>query len=186
MSATTTTHLILICFGAILIHHTHGLPASKLSEEAVASSGSQLDGIPSGNQSSQAISHEREFPGIKVQTECKRDKTVVRVNFSRPFNGLMAIGKLDKTKCKLLGSGGKFYEIKVRHSQAGDCDTLWDNSTSSLISSFSIRQHLHLETGNDISMTVMCKLSVGDLVVGPARRSKSKKERIISGERPTR
>jgi len=122
------------------------------------------------NSTSELISPEREFPGLKVQTECQRDKSLIRVNFTKPFYGIIGVGKLETTKCKLTGTGEKFYQLEVRHSQANDCDTQWENSTTSLVSSFFIRRHLHLETGSDVSMTVMCKLAVGDLVVGPSKR----------------
>lgn len=137
------------------------------------------------NQSGEKITSEREFPGLRVQTECQRDKTLIRVNFTKPFNGVMGAGRLETTKCKLAGTGEKLYEFKVRHSKANECNTQWDNATSSLVTSFFIRQHLHLETGNDIHMTVMCKLAVGDLVVGPAKKSSNKANDTMMSDKMT-
>lgn len=113
------------------------------------------------------IVHEREFvsPQVRVQIDCQRDKTTIKVNFTQPFSGTLGAGRLDSTKCKLSGNGTKFYELQVQHN-ATQCDTQWDQLNSSIINTLFIRFHQSLETGADIAKNVMCRLTVGDLVVG--------------------
>lgn len=130
---------------------------------------------PMGDGSVQV--HEREFKSaqVKIQMECQRDKTIIRLNFTRPFNGIVGAGKLDTTKCKLNGNGTKVYELHVRHNST-DCDTQWDSANSSIFNTLFIRFHSSLETGSDIAKNVMCRLTVGDLIVGrrPSSRSNTR------------
>lgn len=111
--------------------------------------------------------HEREFvsPLVKIQMECKRDKTIIRLNFTQPFNGISSAGKLDSSECKLFGNGTKQYELQVQHNST-NCDTQWDNQSNSIFNTLFIRFHNSLETGSDIAKNVMCRLTVGDLIVG--------------------
>lgn len=118
-------------------------------------------------ETSQLMVHEREYvsPQVRVQIECQRDKTIIKVNFTQPFSGTLGSGKLDTTKCKLNGNGTKYYELLVQHN-ATQCDTQWDNANSSIINTLFIRFHPSLETGSDLAKNIMCRLTVGDLVVG--------------------
>jgi len=111
--------------------------------------------------------HEREFvsPQVRVQMECQRDKTIMKVNFTQPFNGILGAGRLDTTKCKQFGNGTKYYEIIVKHN-ATQCDTEWDAANSGISNTLFIRFHSSLETGSDIAKNIMCRLNVGELVVG--------------------
>lgn len=117
--------------------------------------------------SSDMIVHEREFvsPQARVQMDCQRDKTIIRVNFTRPFNGIISAGKLETSKCKLNGNGTSYYELHVSHNES-QCDTEWDSVNSSIFNTLFIRFHSSLETGSDIAKNIMCRLTVGDLVVG--------------------
>lgn len=118
--------------------------------------------------------HEREFVSaqVRVQLDCSRDKTVVRLNFTKPFNGIVGAGKLDTTKCKLNGNGAQYYELHVAHN-ATQCDTQWDKANSSILNTLFVQFHPSLETGADLAKNVMCRLTVGDLVVGrkPIRKA---------------
>lgn len=111
--------------------------------------------------------HEREFvsPLVRVQMECKRDKTVIKLNFTQPFNGILGAGKLETSECKVLGNGTKLYELQVQHNST-NCDTQWDNGNNSIFNTLFIRFHNSLETGSDIAKNVVCRLTVGDLIVG--------------------
>lgn len=186
-------YILPIYMTVLVVHQVNGTPQQEAFHKRVGllKRNDGLDGTiveepkerdktSNSDNADERISHQRNFPGLEVQTDCQRDKTLIRVNFTRPFNGILGVGKLETTKCKLNGSGDKFYELQVRHSQANDCDTQWDNSASSIVNSFFIRQHPHLETGNDIAMTVMCKLAVGDLIVGPAKQTKLKKNETVN------
>lgn len=119
------------------------------------------------NSNNDMLVHEREYvsPQVKVQMECQRDKTIIKVNFTKPFSGILGSGRLDTTKCKLNGNGTRYYEISVNHN-ASQCDTQWDNANNSIINTLFIRFHPSLETGSDIAKNIMCRLTVGDLVVG--------------------
>lgn len=124
-------------------------------------------GVATSGTNDMVIVHEREFVSsqARVQIECQRDKTLIKVNFTRPFNGILGAGKLESTKCKLSGMGSKYYELQVLHN-ATQCDTQWDNVNSSISNTLFIRFHHSLETGSDIAKNIMCRLTVGDLVVG--------------------
>uniref|UniRef100_A0A6G1SLT6 ZP domain-containing protein n=1 Tax=Aceria tosichella TaxID=561515 RepID=A0A6G1SLT6_9ACAR len=133
--------------------------------------------------------HEREFisPQARVQLDCQRDKTVIRVNFTRPFNGILGAGNPETTKCKLIGSNGRYYELQVSHNATEECNARWDNATSSIANTLFIRFHQSLETGADISKNVLCRLSVGDLIVGrrptSSFRPRQKPQRIVKAKR---
>lgn len=113
------------------------------------------------------IVHEREFvsPLVRVQMDCKRDKTSLALNFTKPFSGIISIGRLPATKCRIDGDGSKAYQISVNHN-ATECEAQWDNAHSSIFNTLYVRFHPSLETGSDIAKNVMCRLAVGDLVVG--------------------
>lgn len=129
-----------------------------------------------GSSNGEMIVHEREFlsPQVRVQMECQRDKTLVKVNFTKPFSGILGAGRLDVTKCKLYGNGTKYYELQVHHN-ATQCDTQWDSVNSSIFNTLFIRFHQSLETGSDVAKNIMCRLKVGDLVVGRRPLKKSQK-----------
>lgn len=126
--------------------------------------------------STDSLVHEREFvsPQARVQLDCSRDKTVIKLNFSKPFNGIISAGKLETTDCKLTGNGQQYYELKVQHN-ATKCDTQWDSVNSSIVNTLFIRFHQSLETGTDLAKNVMCRLTVGDLVVGRKPQTLSRK-----------
>lgn len=128
------------------------------------------------NGSLDMLVHEREFisPQLRVQMDCQRDKTIMKLNFTKPFNGIIGAGRLETTKCKLIGTGAKYYELQVLHN-ATDCDTQWDSANSSILNNLFVRFHSSLETGSDIAKNIVCRLTVGDLVVGrrPTARSSS-------------
>lgn len=137
---------------------------------------SALTDSPSGNRTDMLV-HEREFvsPLVRVQMDCQRDKTLVRVNFSKPYNGILSVGRIETTKCKLFGDGSKQYEISVNHN-ATECEAQWDVAHNSITNTLYVRFHSSLETGSDIAKNIMCRLAVGDLVVGK-RPSKSGTQR---------
>lgn len=147
-------------------HPDSGSFGSNLEPAGRATSGSFR---PTSNNSTPAdtLVHEREFVSsqVRVQMECQRDKTIIKINFAQPFNGILGSGRLDTTKCRLNGNGTKYYEISVDHNET-QCDTQWDSSTSSITNTLFIRFHQSLETGSDIAKNIMCRLTVGDLVVG--------------------
>lgn len=120
------------------------------------------------------IVHEREFisPQVRVQMECQRDKTIIKMNFTQPFNGILGAGKLDTSKCQQAGNGTMYYVLQVAHNET-QCDTQWDSANSSIFNTLFIRFHTSLETGLDIAKNIMCRLTVGDLIVG--RRPSVKK-----------
>lgn len=128
------------------------------------------------NNNDMILVHEREFvsPQVKVQMECQRDKTIIKVNFTQPFSGTLGSGRLDTTKCKLNGNGTRYYEISVNHNSS-QCDTQWDSANNSIINTLFIRFHPSLETGGDIAKNIMCRLTIGDLVVGrrPLKQSRN-------------
>lgn len=150
-----------------------------------------LDGPPKRSASSSQASgaelmvHEREFvsPQVKIQIECQRDKTVIKVNFSKPFNGTLGAGKLDTTQCKLVGNGTRQYEIQVKHNSS-NCDTQWDSANSSIFNTLFVRFHPSLETGSDLAKNVMCRLTVGDLVVGRRPLKTSSKVSLLQPSSP--
>lgn len=113
------------------------------------------------------IVHEREFvsPQVSVQMECQGDRTQIRLNFTRPFNGIIAAGRLDTTKCKINGNGTQIYDLQVQHNTT-DCDNQWDDAKSSILNTLFVRFHQSLETGQDIAKNIMCRLKTGDLVIG--------------------
>ena len=119
------------------------------------------------NETNAMTVHEREFssPQVRVQMDCQKERTLLRVNFTRPFNGFLGAGKLETTKCKVFGSGAKYYELKIKHNST-ECDSQWDQTSSSISNTLFIRFHTSLETGNDIAKNIMCRLAVGDLIVG--------------------
>lgn len=145
-----------------------------------APGGSASGGDSSNKSTSELMVHEREFvsPQLRIQIDCQRDKTIVRVNFTRPFSGTLGAGKLDTTSCKLNGNGTTRYELEVAHN-ATQCDIQWDSESSSISNTLFIRYHQSLETGNDLAKNIACRLTVGDLVVGrrpvKAERKKIKK-----------
>lgn len=147
---------------------------SSPSRAAVSSSNKKVV-----NSNNDMLVHEREYvsPQVKVQMECQRDKTIIKVNFTKPFSGILGSGRLDTTKCKLNGNGTRYYEISVNHN-ASQCDTQWDNANNSIINTLFIRFHPSLETGSDIAKNIMCRLTVGDLVVGrrPLKQQKQQQE----------
>lgn len=114
------------------------------------------------------LMHEREFvsPQVQVQMDCQQDRTSLRVNFTRPFNGILGAGNLATTKCKLFGAGERYYELHVLHNATQECDARWDNATSSISNTLFIRFHQSLETGSDIAKNILCRLAVGNLIVG--------------------
>lgn len=111
--------------------------------------------------------HEREFKSssVKVQIDCSRDSTMIRLNFTKPFSGIIGAGNLDSSKCRIEGNGGSIYELRIAHNETM-CDTHWDSSSNSITNTLFIRFHQSLETGNDLAKNVMCRLKVGELVVG--------------------
>lgn len=123
--------------------------------------------MKSDSNKTDMIVHEREFvsPQVSVQMDCQGDRTMIKFNFTRPFNGIVAAGKIDTTKCKLTGNGTKLYELQVQHN-ATDCDNQWDDANSSILNTLFIRFHQSLETGQDIAKDIMCRLKTGDLVIG--------------------
>lgn len=114
------------------------------------------------------IVHEKEFtsPLARVQIDCSRDKTLIKVNFTKAFKGILTAGKPDTTNCRLEGNGRQnYYELSVLHNESR-CDTQWDVEDNSITNTLYIRFHRSLETGADISKNLMCRLTVGDLLVG--------------------
>jgi hypothetical protein len=162
--------------------------AGSLAVEAAANgSGSALSAASNGAKSAQL--HEREFVSAqaRIQLDCQRDKTVIKANFTKPFAGVLGVGNPETTKCKLVGTNERYYELKVNHNATDECNARWDNTTSSIANTLFIRFHQSLETGNDIIKNVLCRLSVGDLVVGrrPAAASSRarQQQRIIKAKR---
>jgi hypothetical protein len=153
------------------------------------SNGSQSQATTAnGNNQNLSQLHEREFVSAqaRVQLDCQRDKTVIKVNFTRPFNGILGVGNPETTKCKLIGSSGRYYELQVNHNATEECNAKWDNTTSSIANTLFIRFHQSLETGADIAKNVLCRLSVGDLIVGrrPTSSSRTRQQpRIIKAKR---
>lgn len=150
-----------------------------------STSRNQPSGIAPAVVGADVMVHEREFvsPQVKVQIECQRDKTIIKVNFSQPFSGTLGAGKLDTTQCKLNGNGTKLYELQVKHNSS-DCDTQWDSANSSIFNTLFIRFHPSLETGGDLAKNVMCRLTVGDLVVGRRPLKTSSKVSLIQPSSP--
>lgn len=137
----------------------------------------------SGNNN-ETIVHEREFtsPQAKIQIECQRDKTVIRLNFTKPFGGAIGAGNLETTKCKINGDRvSSNYRLEVLHNETL-CDTQWDSSTNSIFNTLFVRFHSSLETGADLAKNIMCRLTVGDLIVGrrPAKRTHNLKQKLKS------
>lgn len=146
----------------------------------MSSSGGSGDGESSSSAAAAAegndtIVHEREFssPQAKIQIECQKDKTVIKLNFTKPFSGSIGAGNLESTRCKINGDRiSNYYQLEVLHNET-QCDTQWDASTNSISNTLFVRFHSSLETGADLAKNIMCRLSVGDLIVGrrPARRN---------------
>lgn len=156
--------------------HSNHSPDSSPPELSLAATGNSTatGGRKPNADTMMMMVHEREFvsPLVRVQMECQRDKTIVKVNFTKPFNGILSAGRLETTKCKLNGNGAKYYELQVLHNET-HCDTQWDNASSSIFNTLFIRFHSSLETGSDIAKNVMCRLTVGDLIVGRRRPLKA-------------
>lgn len=157
--------------GVNLISNSQIASSNKASISAIDGASKQQTATKfkenTNNTDYMILVHEREFvsPQVKVSMECQRDKTIIKVNFTRPFSGTLGSGRLDTTKCKLNGNGTRYYEISVNHN-ASQCDTQWDNANSSITNTLFIRFHPSLETGSDIAKNIMCRLTIGDLVVG--------------------
>lgn len=148
----------------------------------VPAGGAPSQSAPIGDSnSSDIIVHEREFvsPQAKVQIECQKDKTVIRLNFSKPFTGIIGAGSLERTKCKINGDKSGHYELEVLHNETR-CDTQWDSATNSIFNTLFVRFHPSLETGADLAKNIMCRLSVGDVFVGrrPARTAQGIKRKL--------
>lgn len=183
------TSLAIVVLLALRIHpddaaatsHHIAPPASLIRFEGAAR-GLRQSRATSGDDSPDVAVHEREFvsPQVSVRVDCQRDKTLIGLNFTQPFAGLLGAGRLDSTTCKLSGDGAsRSYQLQVPHN-ATQCQAQWDNSTSSISNTLFIRFHQALETGNDITMSVMCRLTVGDLVVGRRPLKKAQQKRRTS------
>lgn len=181
LSAKDTLWMVALALAALVLIENSCAGQAQLSSGHTDSN---------NNTTNMTQLHEREFvsPQARVQLDCQRDKTVIRVNFTRPFNGILGVGNPETTKCKLLGSNERYYELKVSHNATDDCNAKWDSSTSSIANTLFIRFHQSLETGADISKNVLCRLSVGDLIVGrrptsSSSRAKQQQQRIIKAKR---
>lgn len=113
------------------------------------------------------VVHEKEFKSAaaRVQIDCSRDKTLISVNFTRAFNGILAVGKLETSKCRIDGDGKLHYKLAIAHNET-QCDTQWDEANKSISNTLLIRFHPSLETGADIAKNLMCRLTVGEVIVG--------------------
>lgn len=138
---------------------------------------------PLANDSTQIVD-EREYISAqgRVQVDCHQQETLIRFDFKKPFNGVVVIGNPAHSPCRLTGNGTTNYELRIRHN-ATECESHWDERQSSIVNTLSIRYHSSLETGADVSKTIMCRLTVGDLLVG--RRRSSKKSSQPSDGKPT-
>lgn len=166
-SISVTSSLLIVLSGSFV---AHGIAQSSTND----------------NSSSELV-NEREFvsPQARIQMDCQRDRSVFKVNFTRPFNGILGVGSPESTKCKLIGTSERFYELNVNHNATEECSAKWDNSTSSIANTLFIRFHQSLETGADISKNVLCRLSVGDLIVGrrPTPMRNKQASKIIKAKR---
>lgn len=120
-----------------------------------------------GNNQSISSIHEKEFvtQDAKIETDCQRNQTNIRLVFNKEFHGIIGTGDLASSPCKILGNGDKTYDLKVNHQSSG-CGSSWDKTTSSISNTLSIRFHPTLETGSDISKNLVCRIKVGDVIVG--------------------
>lgn len=190
---------LLLFIASLVVCYDASSPEAHIGEREsdIASADASSIQTPSKPQTSESSTslqtsgadlmvHEREFvsPQVRVQIECQRDKTVIKVNFSQPFNGILSAGKLDTSQCKLNGNGTKLYEIQVKHNSSR-CDTQWDSANSSIFNTLFIRFHPTLETGSDLAKNVMCRLTVGDLVVGRRPLKTSSKVSLIPSASPS-
>lgn len=139
------------------------LSASQLQAPEKPNSTPQTE----STSSQSVIVHEKEFksPAARVQVDCLPDRTLIGVNFTKPFNGILTVGKLETSKCRLEGAGEIYYELEVFHNDT-QCDTEWDSANNSISNTLLIRFHPSLETGSDIAKNLMCRLAVGEIVVG--------------------
>lgn len=175
--------LVLLCITLSLSLHVANLTTLNGDISESDRAGQDQRNPPSSEsgksteQDDALLVHEREFKSAqaRVQIDCSRDKTIVKMNFTKAFNGIISAGKSDSTRCHLNGDGKKYYELYIAHNET-ECDTQWDSINSSISNTLFIRFHPSLETGNDIAKNVMCRLTVGDLVVGrnPRRGPESK------------
>ncbi|GFS29484.1 ZP domain-containing protein [Nephila pilipes] len=84
---------------------------------------------------------------------CESGDIVVKVNFTQPFRGLMYAHRSRNSPCRIHGTGGYYYELRIPLKGCGT----WQESPRVFVNNITIRFHSALELEEDETKTVVCR-----------------------------
>ncbi|XP_015918527.1 uncharacterized protein [Parasteatoda tepidariorum] len=84
---------------------------------------------------------------------CESGDMVVKVNFTQPFRGLMYAHRSRNSPCRIHGTGGNYYELRIPLKGCGT----WQESPRMFVNNITIRFHPALELEEDETKTVVCR-----------------------------
>ncbi|XP_055949567.1 uncharacterized protein LOC129983900 [Argiope bruennichi] len=84
---------------------------------------------------------------------CESGDIVVKVNFTQPFRGLMYAYRSRNSPCRVHGTGGYYYELRIPLKGCGT----WQESPRVFVNNITIRFHPALELEEDETKTVVCR-----------------------------
>lgn len=102
----------------------------------------------SGNTQSEIVTAK-----TRAYLSCESGDIVVKVNFTHPFRGLMYAFRSRNSPCRIHGSGGYYYELRIPLKGCGT----WQESPRVFMNNVTIRFHPALELEEDETKTVVCR-----------------------------
>ncbi|GFV45817.1 ZP domain-containing protein [Trichonephila clavipes] len=105
-------------------------------------------GEPSGDTQSVIVTAR-----TRAFLSCESGDIVVKVNFTQPFRGLMYAHRSRNSPCRIHGTGGYYYELRIPLKGCGT----WQESPRVFVNNITIRFHSALELEEDETKTVVCR-----------------------------
>lgn len=84
---------------------------------------------------------------------CESGDIVVKVNFTQPFRGLMYAHRSRNSPCRVHGTGGFYYQLRIPLKGCGT----WQETPRVFVNNVTIRFHPALELEEDETKTVVCR-----------------------------
>lgn len=112
-------------------------------------------------------------PRSRSYLSCESGDIVIKVNFTYPFRGLMYAQRSRNSPCRVRGTGGTYYELRIPLKGCGT----WQEYPRVFMNNFTIRFHAALELEEDETITVVCRYpppltpSPGGIIVAPVTSS---------------
>lgn len=109
-----------------------------------------------------------------VSLLCDTNEMLIRLKFKQPFNGLIMTNSAIQTGCRLVGSGGLYYEMRV---SLQDCGTRQEMPRL-FINNIRIQFH-PLESAQDELKTIICSYPIKPRTPPPPELPSRISERIV-------